>query len=72
MLELPRLHSLVHYTGAPGLGWTDIGSVWRWGAVFVILSDLMEVILIQLSDEASKIAVLEMLGQDVLGEFLIL
>jgi len=32
----------------------------------------MEVVLVQLSDEGREVAVLEVLRQDVLGEFLIL
>jgi hypothetical protein len=51
---------------------TNIGAIWRWSIVFVILSDLVEVILVQLSDEASKIAMLEVFGEDQLGEFLVL
>jgi hypothetical protein len=42
------------------LGWgTDIGAIRRWGIIFVILSNLVEVIFIQLSNEAGEIAMLE-------------
>jgi hypothetical protein len=51
---------------------TNIRAIWRWSIVFVVLSDLVEVILVQLSDEASKIAMLEVFGEDQLGEFLVL
>ena len=41
-------------------------------SVLVALSHLVEIILVELADEAREIAVLEMLGEDGLGELLIL
>ena len=38
---------------------TDIGAVWRWTVILVILPDLVEVIFVQLSDEGGKVAVFE-------------
>ena len=51
---------------------TDIGPIWRWTAILVVLSDLVEVIFIQLSDETRKVAVLEVFREDQLGEFFVL
>jgi hypothetical protein len=51
---------------------TDVRSVRRRRIVFVVLSDLVEVILVQLTDETCKVAVLEVLGQNGLGELLVL
>lgn len=43
---------------------TDVGTIWGGRVIFVVLSDLVEVILVQLSDEASKVAVLEMFREN--------
>jgi hypothetical protein len=51
---------------------TNIGTVGRWSIVFIVLSDLVEVIFVQLSNEASKVAVLEMFRQNQFCEFFIL
>ena len=40
---------------------TDILAIRRWSAVLVVLPDFVEVILVQLSYERSKVAMLEML-----------
>lgn len=71
VFELPRLDRLVHVICSRREG-TDLGSVLGRSVVFIVLSDLVEVILVQLPDEGSKVAVLEVLWQDQLGEFLIL
>ena len=41
-------------------------------ALFIVMSHLVEVILVELAHEAGKIAMLEMFGQDGLGEPFIL
>lgn len=40
--------------------------------LFIVVSHFMEVILVELAHEAGKVAMLEMFGQDRLGEPLIL
>jgi len=75
MLEFPCLknyQSLILNTLSPKQVNTDIRSVRRRRIVFVVLSDLMEVILVQLTDETCKVAVLEVFGQNGLGELLVL
>lgn len=42
-------------------------AVWRL-VVLVVAPQLMEVVLVQLSDKAREVAVLEMFRQDVVGE----
>ena len=51
---------------------TYILSVWRLATLLVILADFVEIVLVELAHKAGKIAVLEMFGQDGLGEFLTL
>lgn len=51
---------------------TDIRAVWRGAIVLVVLADLVEVILVQLSDETGKVAVLEVFWEDQLGKLLVL
>jgi len=46
--------------------------VWRLPIVFVVVPHFVEIILVQLSDETGKVAVLEVLGEYVLSELLIL
>ena len=41
-------------------------------ALFIVMSHLVEVILVELAHEAGKIAMLEVFGQDRLGEPFIL
>lgn len=41
-------------------------------SVFVVVSHFVKVVLVQLTDEAGKVAMLEMLRKDVFGKFLIL
>jgi hypothetical protein len=38
------------------------GTVWRLAILFVVVSNFVEVVLVQLTNEAGKVAVLEMLG----------
>jgi hypothetical protein len=57
------IHKLVARSSAHrGYAVTNVGTVRRWSIVLVVLSDLVEVILVQLSDKASKVTVLEMFG----------
>ena len=51
---------------------THPNTVRRMPALFGVLSDLVEVIFVELSDETGKIAVFEVFRQDGLGESLIL
>lgn len=51
---------------------TDIRSIWGWGVVLIVLSDFVEVILVQLSNETSEITVLEMFRQYILRELFVL
>lgn len=37
--------------------------------LLVILSDFVEIVLVQLADETGKVAVLEVSGQDCFGKF---
>jgi hypothetical protein len=47
-------------------------TVWRLAILFVVVSNFVEVVLVQLTNEAGKVAVLEMFGQNVFCEFLVL
>ena len=73
VLELPSLstsnvsherceHSIVTYADAVG----------RVTAFFVVVPYFVEVVLVELSDEASEVAVFEVLGQDGFGKLLVL
>lgn len=44
----------------------------RLCVILVVLSDLVEIIFVQLPNETSKVAVFEVLRQDLFGEFLVL
>lgn len=48
------------------------GSVRRMPRLFVIVSHLVEIVLVKLSNEAGEIAMLEVFGKDRLGESFIL
>lgn len=72
MFKLPCLAGgQPQYARVWGTG-TDIGAIWRWAVVLVVLPDLVEVIFVQLPDKARKVAVLEVFWEDQLGEFLVL
>ena len=47
-------------------------TIWRLSAVLVVVSHLVKIIFIELSDEACKVAVFEVFGQDRFGESFIL
>lgn len=47
-------------------------AVRRLAVLFVILANFVEIVFVQLAHEAGKVAMLEVLGQDGLGEFLAL
>ena len=47
-------------------------TIGRLPTLLIVVPDLVEVILVQLADETSEVAVFEMLGQDGFGESLIL
>ena len=47
-------------------------AVWRMPILFIIVSHLVEVILVELAHEAGEIAMFEMFGKDRLGEAFIL
>lgn len=51
---------------------TNIGAIRRRGMVLIVLSDFVEVVLVQLPDKTRKVAMLEMLRKDGLGELLVL
>ena len=53
-------------------GKTYILPVWRLAVLLIVLTDLVEIIFVELAHEASKIAVLEVLRQDGLRKFLAL
>lgn len=46
--------------------------VLRWSAIFIVLPDLVEVVLVELTDEAGKVAVLEVFREDGLGKLFVL
>lgn len=50
---------------------TNISAIRRLAILFVV-SDFVEVVLVQLSYETGEVTVFEMLGQDSLGELLVL
>ena len=50
---------------------TYVATIRRF-AVLLVVPDFVEVIFVELSDEAGKVAVLEVLRQNCLGEFLVL
>lgn len=47
-------------------------AIWRLSRILIIVSNLVKVIFVQLSDETRKVAVFEVLGQDVLGKLFVL
>jgi hypothetical protein len=51
---------------------TYVGAVRGGDALVGVVADFVEVILVQLADEAGEVAVLEVLGEDVLGELFVL
>ena len=51
---------------------TDACSIRRMAAFFIVMSDLMEVIFVKLTNETSEIAVFEVLWEDGLGEAFVL
>ena len=48
------------------------GPIRRLAVLFIVVPHFVEVVLVQLSDETRKVAVFEMLGQDVLSELFVL
>ncbi len=70
------LNSHAYFIQLYGISTTEVSthprSVWRLSAFFVVMSDLVEVILVKLADEACKVAVLEVLWKNGLGEPLVL
>jgi hypothetical protein len=71
MLELPCLRASVIGVKITARWDTYSGTVWRL-PVLVILSDFVEVVLVELSHKAGKVAVLEVFGQDRLRKLLVL
>jgi hypothetical protein len=72
VFEFPRLSGSAT-AGKDSSGWrTDIWSVGRCPALFIVLAHFVKVIFVQLADEAGKVAVFEMFGKDGFGEFLVL
>ena len=51
---------------------TNTCSIGRMTAFFIVMSDLVEVIFVELANETSKIAVFEVLWEDGFGETLVL
>jgi hypothetical protein len=47
-------------------------SVRRHAALFIVVPDFVEIVFVELTHETGKVAVLEVLGQDMLCEFLVL
>lgn len=47
-------------------------AVWRSAVLLIIMPHFVEVVFVQLSHETGKVAVLEVLWEDVFGEFLVL
>jgi hypothetical protein len=72
MLELPCLDRSQSLEGEFQNVLTDVGPIWRRCIVFVVLSNLVEVIFVELPDETGKIAVLEMFGKNQFRELLVL
>lgn len=46
--------------------------IWTGVTVLIIVSHFVKVVLVELAHKAGKVAVLEVFGEDVFGEFLIL
>lgn len=46
-----------------------IRTIWGLPILLVILTNFMEIVLVQLTDKTRKVAVLEVSGKDGLGEF---
>ena len=51
---------------------TYTSAIGRHAALFIIVPDFVEVVFVELTHETGKVAVLEVLGQDVLCELLVL
>ena len=51
---------------------TYAGAVWRLAVFLVIVADFVKIILVELANETGEVAVFEMFGQNVLGEFFVL
>lgn len=65
--------SLQHQQGGEfGRRFPYILPIRRLSILLVVLADLVEIVLVELAHKTGEVAVLEMLGQDGLGEFLAL
>lgn len=67
-----HLASKIAGDGLVSSGVAYILSVRRLATLLVVLPDLVKIVFIELAHKTGKIAVLEMLGQDGLGELLAL
>jgi hypothetical protein len=47
-------------------------AIWRLTIILIIMPHFMEIVFVQLSNETREVAVLEVFGQNVLCEFLVL
>ena len=72
MFELPSLQRSVTRRVQIGVDRPYPDAVRRCAALLVVVSHFVEVVLVQLAHETGEVAVLEVLRQDVLGEFLVL
>jgi hypothetical protein len=61
MFEFPRLPTCKYARIVQGAV-TYPGAVWRMPTLFVVVPHFMEVIFVQLSDKARKVAVFEVFG----------
>jgi hypothetical protein len=48
------------------------GTVWRLSVFLIVVPHFVEIVLVELSDKTRKVAVLKVLGQDVLGKLFVL
>ena len=48
------------------------GSIGRLPIFLIVVSDLVKIVLVKLAHKTGKVAVLEVLGEDVLGELFVL
>ena len=71
MSKLPGLASF-SLTTRFKTGFAYPRAIWGVAILFIVMPDFMEVVLVQLADKARKVAVLEMLRQNGLGEAFVL
>ena len=71
VFKFPRLYAIIKTQSTVFLRGSVayIGTVWGLPILLVILTDFVEIVLVQLADETRKVAVFEMSWKDSFGKF---